>query len=294
MLHQLRTFHSASRESRGFMSEPAVPTDMRVSIIVPVLNEADGIQQLREKLDRVRSILSEFAEIEFVFVDDGSTDGTLILLREVFPEGNQCRILSHGTNRGVGAAFRTGFQNATGSIVCTIDADCSYEPEGLKELIEAMGREGADIAVASPYHPAGSVQDVPAWRLLMSRACSALYRIMSPVPLYTYTSIFRAYRRRAIETIDFETDGFVSAAEILIHAAEQGYRIIEVPMVLRGRKVGVTKMKILRTIGTHLALVGTILLQRSGVRRPGMARKPASAGVTRSPGTIYQYLSEKE
>lgn len=269
-------------------------TRTRVSIVVPVLNEADGIPQLREKLGRVQSALAEFGEVELVFVDDGSTDNTLSLLREAFPEGEQCRILSHGMNRGIGAAFRTGFQSATGSIVCTIDADCSYEPEGLRSLVEAMECEEVDIAVASPYHPRGSVQNVGAWRLLISRACSTLYRVISPVPLYTYTSIFRAYRWNVVESVDFRADGFVSAAEILIQAAEQGFRITEVPMVLRGRKVGLTKMKVLRTIRKHLAMMGTIVLGRLGLRRVEVSRRRGRVRGMPSTATIYQYSSEKE
>lgn len=265
----------------------------RLSIVVPVLNEADGIAQLRGKLGKVQSVLAEFGDIEFVFVDDGSTDGTVARLREAFPENDCCRIVSHGRNRGVGAAFRTGFQIATGSIVCTIDADCSYEPQGLRCLVEAMEREGADIAVASPYHPNGSVQGVSAGRLLLSRVCSAIYRMISPVPLYTYTSIFRAYRWSVVESVPFEADGFVSAAEILIRAAHQGYKIIEVPMVLRARQLGATKMKIVRTIGRHCSMMGALLLQRLGVSELTSAR-PRSDRAIPSAGTLYQYSGEKE
>jgi dolichol-phosphate mannosyltransferase len=265
----------------------------RLSIVVPVLNEAESIEQLQEKLGKVRSVLCEFGDIEFVFVDDGSVDQTLPLLHAAFPEGELCRIVSHGRNRGVGAAFRTGFQNATGSIVCTIDADCSYEPEGLRKLVDAMEREEADIAVASPYHPEGSVQGVSAWRLLLSRVCSTIYRMISPVPLYTYTSIFRAYRWSVVESVPFEADGFVSAAEILIRAAGQGYSIIEVPMVLRGRQLGATKMKIARTIGRHFTMMGTLLLQRIGLREFQSARQQ-DVRATASSRTVYQYSSEKE
>jgi dolichol-phosphate mannosyltransferase len=190
----------------------------------------------------------------------------------------------------VGAAFRTGFQNATGSIVCTIDADCSYEPEGLKRLVVAMERDGADIAVASPYHPEGSVQGVGTWRLLLSRICSTIYRAISPVPLYTYTSIFRAYRWSVVENVHFEANGFVSAAEILIRAAEQGYKVVEVPMVLRARVVGTTKMKIMRTIGRHCSMMGTLLLQRLGLWEVGSRQRK----IRTVPSTIYQYSGEKE
>jgi dolichol-phosphate mannosyltransferase len=139
--------------------------------------------------------------------------------------------------------------------MCTIDADCSYGPENLRLLVDALECEGADIAVASPYHPQGGVEGVPQWRLLLSRGCSILYRLTSPVRLYTYTSVFRAYRRAVVETISFEENGFVSAAEVLIRAARRGFKIVEVPMVLHSRKIGHSKMKVLRTIGQHLAML---------------------------------------
>jgi dolichol-phosphate mannosyltransferase len=269
-------------QERGTMSA-TTGSKHDISIIVPVLNEVDGIRQLREKLTRVRALLSEIGNVELVLVDDGSTDGTLASLRDEFAEGDQCRIVAHSRNRGVGAAFRTGFQNATGNIICTIDADCSYEPEGLKRLIDAI-LAGADIATASPYHPAGSVQDVASWRLLLSRACSVFYRMISPVSLYTYTSIFRAYRSIVVETIRFESDGFVSAAEILIRAAERGYRISEVPMILRGRKVGTTKMKIARNIRQHLIMQGRVLLQRLDLGHLDAANRPLT--ISSVPGPV--------
>ena len=76
--------------------------------------------------------------------------------------------------------------------------------------------------MASPYHPDGTVEGVPRWRLVLSRSCSALYGLIAPVRLYTYTSVFRAYRREVIDTVSFQEDGFVSASEILIRAAEVG------------------------------------------------------------------------
>jgi dolichol-phosphate mannosyltransferase len=89
----------------------------------------------------------------------------------------------------------------------------------------------------------------------LSRVCSLFYRLISPVRLYTYTSVFRAYRRTVIESVAFEEDGFVSAAEVLIRAAEQGYRIVEVPMILHSRKIGHSKMKVLKTIRQHLNMM---------------------------------------
>ena len=112
----------------------------------------------------------------------------------------------------------------------------------------------------------------------MSRGCSALYGMIAPVRLYTYTSVFRAYRSEVAHSIPFVEDGFVSASEILIRAAEAGYRIVEIPMTLHSRKIGHSKMKIVRTIRGHLRLIGRTLARRiqQGFNGPAYAVKGTS------------------
>jgi dolichol-phosphate mannosyltransferase len=227
-----------------------------VSILIPIFNEEDGVELLKEKLLGLQNLLQHEYELEFLFIDDGSSDLTVPRLRKCFQDAPiTTRILQHGVNQGVGAAFRTGFQKAQGAYVCTIDADCTYSPEGLQQLLSALKSSGTDIAVASPYHPDGGVEGVAAWRLVLSKGCSMLYRLFSPLKLYTYTSIFRAYRGEVVRTVQFRGNGFVSASEILIAAGRQGYTVTEVPMVLRARSIGRSKMKVLRTIGSHLEML---------------------------------------
>ncbi len=233
-----------------------------ISVIVPVWNEEAGIPQLREGLVQVQELLRDYGEMEFVFVDDGSTDGTQSALHRHFELAGNYRVVAHERNQGVGAAFRSGFRHARGEIVCTIDSDCSYRPHGLQLLVQAL-ESGGDIAVASPYHPQGRVEGVPWWRLALSKCCSWGYRRIAPVPLYTYTSIFRAYRRRVIETVSFQGNGFVSASEILVNAARQGYRIVEVPMTLHARRTGHSKMKVARTARAHLQMMRSLISKES-------------------------------
>jgi dolichol-phosphate mannosyltransferase len=115
---------------------------------------------------------------------------------------------------------------------------------------------------ASPYHPQGGVENVPSWRLLLSRGASFLYRRLCACKLYTYTSFMRAHRRRVIETITFENDGFAGFTEMLLRAGLQGYTVAEMPMVLKSRGVGTSKMKVMYTIRTHLALMRRALWWR--------------------------------
>lgn len=252
------------------------------SVVVPIFNEEDGIGLLRDKLLKLQGLLADCCCLEFIFVDDGSTDHTVARLKEQFANaGVPFKIVEHGRNRGVGAAFRSGFQACSGKTIGTIDADCSYSPEGLKLLMEALNATGADIAVASPYHPQGGVEGVPWWRLALSHRCSALYRWASPLKLYTYTSIFRAYRCEVIRNVSFASDGFVSAAEILLAAGRQGYRVTEVPMILRARSIGRSKMKILRTIISHLRMLCAFTAGKSG---PTPRKSRRSLSPAKEPG----------
>jgi dolichol-phosphate mannosyltransferase len=253
--------------------KPTVHTPrVSICIIVPVCNEEESVPVLRRRLQALQSVLGHRYRMHYVFVDDGSTDGTVALLPGAVPKGVTYEICSHTVNQGVGAAFRTGFRQASADIVCTIDADCSYGPENLVRMIQQVESNVTDVVVASPYHPLGGVSGVQAWRRLLSSQCSRLYRIVSPVKLYTYTSIFRVYRGSVVKNVEFTNDSFVSVVEILLSASRLGYRISETPLTLHSRVAGVSKMKIANTIQGHLRLMTDCLFS------PRMPRKDVPGG----------------
>jgi dolichol-phosphate mannosyltransferase len=237
----------------------------RLSIVVPMCNEEESIGLLAEKLSLLQERVSTQYEVEYCLVDDGSTDLTRQLMSSVVPMSARAVCLYHEVNQGLGAAIRTGLRAASGEIVCTIDADCSYPPEDLCALIDLIARGTTDIAVASPYHPQGGVVGVKPWRLLLSKQCSLIYRLISPLKLYTYTSIFRAYSGAAAKDVEFESNGFVSAVQILLSAQLQGYRVNEIPMVLHARMHGYSKIRIATTIAAHVAVVWRVAKTTLGV-----------------------------
>ncbi|MBI2040899.1 MAG: glycosyltransferase [DPANN group archaeon] len=220
-----------------------------ISIIVPCYNEADGIAQLRNRLASTIANLRKKYEVELIFVDDGSTDRTNELIRKNFPE-NFVRLITHNKNMNLGAAIKTGFSAARGEILLTIDSDCTYAPENMPKLIARL--KDCDIVTASPYHPNGNVVGVPRHRLLLSRGVTMLYSIVAGRKLYTWTALFRAYKRSAISDISISHNNFIAVVEILIKAVKKGKKISELPETLYVRKYGVSKMKILSTIIAHL------------------------------------------
>lgn len=255
----------------------------RVSVVVPLYNEKDGIELLAKTLSNLAQQMSTKYEVEYVLVDDGSRDGTTEEARKQFAGFPMMIYARHERNRGLGAAVRTGFEDATGDLICTIDADCTFDPLNLPHMIAVMEREAADIATGSPYHPQGGVENVKPWRLLLSRGASFLYRRICACKLYSYTSLLRVYRRRVIQTVSFTSDGFAATTEILLRAAQQGYRVAEIPMVLKTRAIGVSKMKVIYTIRTHLGLMAKSLWWRVFDRDPRLVAMPGNKS-----GNLYR------
>lgn len=247
---------------------------MKLSIIVPCYNEVDNVSKLHAELLAVvdgivnhgrNQITEEIHSAEIIFVDDGSRDETLFKLQECFDgehtSGIIFKFLKHQNNLGLGAAMRTGFSNAQGDILVTVDSDGTYKFSEIPALLALLTSE-VDIVTASPYHPAGGVIGVPFHRLLLSKGSSFLYRILVSWHVHTYTCLFRAYRAEVVKTIDFKSDGFLAGTELLIHAMLKGYKVAEFPAVLHRRMYGVSKAKIMQTILSHLRFQASVLLYR--------------------------------
>jgi len=247
---------------------------MRLSIIAPCYNEVDNVPKLHgELLPIIEGMLAshwdngsgELESVEIIFVDDGSRDGTFDRLTERFGKsghpGIAYKIVKHDTNRGLGAAIRTGFLNAAGDVLLTIDSDGTYKFSEIPALLSLLEPEVA-IVTASPYHPRGGVVGVPAYRLLLSKGSSLLYRILVDWHVHTYTSLFRAYRAEIAKNIPFESNDFRAGTEILVKAILAGYRAAEFPAVLHKRMYGVSKAKIAQTILSHLKFQGWVLRYR--------------------------------
>jgi dolichol-phosphate mannosyltransferase len=247
---------------------------MNISIITPCYNEAENVSKLRSELLPVVEALVlsgwENAEekvnsAEIIFIDDGSRDETLEKLQEAFSDYKnpnvEFKYIKHETNLGLGAAIRTGFQNSSGEIVMTVDSDGTYKFSEIPVLLSLL-TPGVDIVTASPYHPQGSVIGVPAYRLILSRGSSLIYRILVYWRIYTYTCLFRAYRRAVIKNISFKSNGFLAGTEILVKALLKGYRVAEFPAILTRRMYGVSKAKIAQTITSHLLFQCWVFVQR--------------------------------
>jgi len=241
-----------------------------MSLVVPCYNERAALPYLANTLESVSKLLRRDYNLSFIFVDDASTDGTWDMLKRLFGEKENCRLVQHPQNRGVAAAILTGIRHADTEIVCSIDCDCSYDPHDLMQMVPLMTDE-VDLVTASPYHPQGKVMNVPNWRLTLSRGASWLYGKVLRHKLSTYTSCFRVYRRSRVVDLQLKEFGYLGVAETLGILDLQGARIIEFPATLRVRILGYSKMKVARTIVGHLKNLWRMRQMRRLIDRTGGA-----------------------
>ncbi len=224
---------------------------MDLSIVIPMFNEAESAETA---LKRVEEALASFqGTYEIIAVNDGSLDNTLEILKEVERKNGKIRVASYSRNGGRGKALRTGFRESKGEIVASIDADLSYDPRYILDLVQILKKEeDIDIVLASPYMPGGGVDGVPFFRLWVSKTGNKILRFAMPNRIYTSTGIFRAYRKRVLDSLELESDGKEIHLEILSKAIALGYRVKEVPAILRGREKGRSKFKFKKTAASHL------------------------------------------
>jgi dolichol-phosphate mannosyltransferase len=248
---------------------------MDLTIIIPCFNESDSIPVLHDELTPVVSALRRDRSVEVLFVDDGSTDGTGGLLATAFRDDAEVRVIRHDRNRGLGAALRTGYSHARGRVVVTADSDATYPFQLIPALLDRL-QSGADIVTGSCYHPNGGIENVPAYRILLSRSASTIYRLIVDRRIHTYTCMFRAYRRQVLESVELRGDGFLGVTELLVKAMLMGYSVAELPCTLRMRRYGVSKAKLVRTTRTHLTFQGQVALSRLlQLVRPSLPAKQA-------------------
>jgi glycosyltransferase involved in cell wall biosynthesis len=191
-----------------------------VYIVVPAYNEAAAVH------DVVRDLRSEYSNV--VVVDDGSHDATA---EEAQRAG--AIVLRHVLNRGQGAALQTGIDYSVqrgAAVVVTFDADGQHRVEDVDRLLEALERDGADIAVGSRFLELRS--KVPALRRLLLRIATRFMRITSRVALSDAHNGLRAMRRHAAERIHLSIDGMAHASEIVDQIYRHRLRVTEVPVVI--------------------------------------------------------------
>ncbi|GAB4312187.1 MAG: hypothetical protein Kow0019_10980 [Methanobacteriaceae archaeon] len=210
-------------------------------------------ENVRKTLMEIQAVLKNYDDYEIIVVDDGSNDDTYEIAKKYAAENQNVKVIKHQTNLGMGYALRTGFEKVKNDIIVTIDADLSYSPDHIPLLINEIKKDDTlDIVVGSPYMKGGRVEDVPFFRLFISKTANKFVGFSMDENLSTVTGILRAYRKDVIDSLDLESTGTAINLEILSKASATRYKIKEIPAVLKGRKLGESKLKFRATTISHL------------------------------------------
>lgn len=254
-----------------------------VSIVIPCYNEEESLPYLAKTLASVESELNQIGYAsDLVFVDDKSQDNTIGAIETLFADREDVRIVKHDVNKGVAGGIMTGIRAARTEIVCTIDCDCTFDPHELVNMIPML-TEGVDMVQASPYHKDGAVQNVPGWRLLLSKGASVLYRRVLRTKIASYTACFRVVRRSAMADIEPRELGFHGVPEMLGLLDLKGGTIVEYPTVLAVRLFGASKMKTAKTIVGTVKLMSRLAKLRFFGKSAAIQPSLTPAGLTTAP-----------
>lgn len=204
----------------------------RLTIVVPVYNEAQTIEQV---LDLVDAIDVGPLEKEVVVVDDGSTDGSAEIIAARSAAGTALR-LSHLSiiNLGKGAAVRFGFKHATGDIILIQDADLELDPKECGRLVAPILAGQADVVYGSRF--AGRAIGVPGVTRWANRFLTLLTNVLYGVRLTDMETAYKAFRRPVLQRISLRCVGFDIEPEITARVIQAGYRITEVPISYNPRR----------------------------------------------------------
>jgi dolichol-phosphate mannosyltransferase len=212
-------------------------------VIIPTYNEKENIGKM------IRTVMDLPKEFDLLIIDDSSPDGTADIVKKLQAEYQEkLHLLQRSGKQGLGTAYIAGFKWALEKgyeFIFEMDADFSHNPMDLIALSEACEVQGADVAIGSRYKTGVNVVNWPMGRVLMSYFASIYVRFITGMDIMDTTAGFKCYRRRVLQTIDFNSirfKGYAFQIEMKFTAWKMGATIVEVPIIFTDRKQGSSKM----------------------------------------------------
>ena len=236
-----------------------------ISVIIPLFNEEENVSLYPKYLFPIaESTIHQFGEdYEFILVDDGSRDRTLERLNALQDGTKSIIIVPHGTNKGMGAAIRTGLAHARGNLVITMDSDLTYKPQDIGKLLAAYLETKADCISASPYRGKVLANEISSpFRLFISKAVNFLYRVLLRNDITCVSGIFRLYKKEALDDLTLTSNNFEIDAEIISKLILNGKSVREIGIKLYKREYGESKLNVKKEVQNNLRILNKIFWAR--------------------------------
>ncbi len=231
--------------------------DILVSVIVPLLNEEESLPELVLHLEQVLGKITG-RRYEIIFVDDGSTDDSYSVIKQIRARNQRVRAIRFRRNYGKSAALSVGFQNARGKIIITMDADLQDDPDEIPNLINKI-REGYDLVSGWKKK-----RYDPITKTIPSKFFNFVTSLFSGVKLHDFNCGLKAYRQELVKDLQVygEMHRYIPAL-----AHWEGYKVTEIPVQHHPRKYGKTKFGISRFLKGFLDLL-TVMFTTRFLKRP--------------------------
>lgn len=215
---------------------------MNKIVIIPTYNERENIEAI------ITAVMNLQNNFNVLIVDDGSPDGTAKIVKSLMSQFSEKLFIEERKGKlGLGTAYIHGFRWALErkyEYIFEMDADFSHNPQDLDRLYQAAFN-GADVAIGSRYVKNGAVENWPFDRILLSKGASLYTRIITFMPIKDPTAGFVCYKAHVLSTINLDAITFVGYAfqiEMKFAAWKLGFKIEEVPITFKDRKLGASKM----------------------------------------------------
>lgn len=201
---------------------------MKLTVIIPVFNEKDSIKDIIKKVNEVNF------QKEIILIDDGSTDGTLKIIKTDISDDNIIK-LYHDKNQGKGAAIVTGLTKVTGDIVIIQDADMEYDPNDYYALLEPIIRGDADVVYGSRLSGGAPQRVYLFWHLVGNKFLSFITNILYNTTLTDMETGYKVFKSEVIKSLHLKSKRFEIEPEITAKIFKKKLRVYELPISYYGR-----------------------------------------------------------
>ena len=213
---------------------------MKILIIIPTYNELENLPRL------LTEVLSKDNNIDMLFIDDNSPDGTAKFIENEQKNNNRIHLIKRQSKQGLGTAYIVGFKFALQrdyEVIFEMDADFSHDPNEIPRFLEEI--KNSDVVLGSRYKNGVNVINWPMRRLLLSWFANIYTRVITGMPLHDATGGFKCFKREVLEAIDLnrvKSNGYAFQIEMNFKAWKKGFNIKEIPIIFVDRVKGSSKM----------------------------------------------------